>query len=169
MGHLSPSEILKEAKHLMLIKTEIKIAKYIQGDIPLVKRPFKHIGEEIGIGEEKVIDGINDLIKRGIIRKFGAVVRHQKAGFTQNAMVIWAVPEQRCEAVGKIFASFREITHCYERTPPFEEKYNIYTMIHLKENDQEKLIQKLSSAVDIKDFKVLTSEEQFKKSSMEYF
>ena len=153
----------------MLTKTEIKIAKHIQGDIPLTKRPFKRIGEEIGTGEEKVIDGIKGLIKRGIIRKFGATVRHQKAGFTQNAMVIWAVPDERCEAVGKIFASFREITHCYERTPPFEEKYNIYTMIHLKENDQEKLIKKLSSATGIKDFKVLISEEEYKKSSMEYF
>ena len=153
----------------MLTKTEIKIAKHIQGDIPLTKRPFKRIGEEIGTGEERVIDGIKSLIKRGIIRKFGATVRHQKAGFTQNAMVIWAVPDERCETVGKIFASFREITHCYERTPPFEEKYNIYTMIHLKENDQERLIKKLSSATGIKDFKVLISEEEFKKSSMEYF
>ena len=153
----------------MLTKTEIKIAKHIQGDIPLVKRPFERIGEEIGTGEERVIDGIKGLIKRGIIRKFGATVRHQKAGFTQNAMVIWAVPDEQCEAVGKTFASFREITHCYERTPPFEEKYNIYTMIHLKENDQEKLIKKLSSATGIKDFKVLISEEEYKKSSMEYF
>ncbi|MBE9547200.1 MAG: Lrp/AsnC family transcriptional regulator [Proteobacteria bacterium] len=153
----------------MLTKTETKIAKYIQGDIPLVQRPFKRIGEEVGIGEEKVTEAINDLIKRGTIRKFGAVIRHQKAGFTQNAMVVWAVPDERCEAVGKTFASFKEITHCYERTPPFEEKYNIFTMIHFKENDQEKLLQKLSSVTGIKDFKVLISEEEFKKSSMEYF
>jgi DNA-binding Lrp family transcriptional regulator len=149
--------------------SEIKIAMYIQGDIPLIKRPFERIGEEIGTGEERVINGIKGLIKRGIIRKFGAIVRHQKAGFTQNAMVIWAVPEKRCEEVGKIFATFKEITHCYERTPPFEEKHNIYTMIHLKENDQKKLIQKLSSITGIKDFKVLISEEEYKKSSMEYF
>ena len=154
---------------IRLDPSEIKIARYIQGDIPLIKRPFERIGKEIGTGKERVIDGIKGLIKRGIIRKFGAIVRHQKAGFTQNAMVIWAVPEKRCEEVGKIFATFKTITHCYERTPPFEEKYNIYTMIHLKENDQKKLIQKLSSITGIKDFKVLVSEEEFKKSSMEYF
>lgn len=153
----------------MLSKTEIKIAKYIQGDIPLVKRPFKCIGEKIGISEENVVDGIKGLMKRGIIRKFGAALRHHMAGFTHNIMVIWAVPEQRCEEAGRIFASFKEISHCYERTPPFEEKYNLYTMIHLKENSREELIKKLISETGIKDFKVLLTEEEFKKSSMEYF
>jgi DNA-binding Lrp family transcriptional regulator len=153
----------------MFSKTEIKIAKYIQGDIPLTERPFARIGEKIGIREDDVVDGIKGLMKRGIIRKFGAIIHHHRAGFTHNIMVIWAVPEQRCEEVGSIFASFREISHCYERTPPFEEKYNIYTMIHLRGKDQEGFIEKLISATGIKDFKVLLTEEEFKKSSMEYF
>ncbi len=153
----------------MLTETEIKIAKYIQGDIPLVKRPFEHIGIETGMGENEVIEAVNSLLERGIIRKIGAVIRHQKAGFTQNAMVVWAVPGERCEAVGNIFATFKEITHCYERNPPLDKKYNLFTMIHLRENDQKKLIEKLSSAVDIGDFKVLISEREFKKSSMTYF
>ncbi len=153
----------------MLSKTEIKIAQQIQGDIPLVKRPFRRIGKKIGISEEDVVAGIKGLMKRGIIRKFGATLRHHRVGFTNNIMVIWAVPEQQCEETGRTFASFEEISHCYERTPPFEEKYNIYTMIHLKENKQEELIEKLIAATGIKDFKVLLTEEEFKKSSMEYF
>jgi len=153
----------------MLTETEIKIAKCIQGDIPLVKRPFEHIGIETGMGENEVIEAVNSLLERGIIRKIGAVIRHRKAGFTQNAMVVWAVPGERCEAVGNIFATFKEITHCYERNPPLDKKYNIFTMIHLRENDQKELTEKLSSAVDIGDFKVLISEREFKKSSMKYF
>ena len=153
----------------MLTETETKIAKYIQRDIPLVKKPFKYIGLEFGVEENEVIEVVNSLLERGIIRKIGAVIRHQKAGFTQNAMVVWAVPGERCEAVGNIFATFKEITHCYERTPPLNKKYNIFTMVHLRENDQKELIEKLSSAVDIRDFKVLISEREFKKSSMTYF
>lgn len=153
----------------MISKKEKEIAKQIQGDIPLTKRPFGLIGEKIGIREEDVVDVIKGLIKGGIIRKFGAILRHHRAGFTHNIMVVWAVPEQRCEEVGRIFASFREISHCYERTPPFEERYNIYTMIHLRGNDQKRFIEKLITATGIKDFKVLLTEEEFKKSSMEYF
>jgi DNA-binding Lrp family transcriptional regulator len=153
----------------MLSKTETKIAKQIQGDIPLTERPFGRIGEKTEIREEDVVEGIKGLMKRGIVRKFGAILRHHRAGFTHNIMVIWAVPEQRCEDVGRIFASFREISHCYERTPPFEGRYNIYTMIHLRGNDQKRFIEKLISKTGIKDFKVLLTEEEFKKSSMEYF
>lgn len=153
----------------MISKKEKEIAKHIQGDIPLTKRPFGLIGEKTGIREEDVVDVIKGLIKGGIIRKFGAILRHHRAGFTHNIMAIWAVPEQRCEEVGRIFASFREISHCYERTPPFEERYNIYTMIHLRGNDQKRFIEKLITATGIKDFKVLLTEEEFKKSSMEYF
>lgn len=153
----------------MLSKTETKIAKQIQGDIPLTERPFGRIGEKTEIREEDVVEGIKGLMKRGIVRKFGAILRHHRAGYTHNIMVIWAVPEQRCEEVGRIFASFREISHCYERTPPFEGRYNIYTMIHLRGNDQKRFIEKLISKTGIKDFKVLLTEEEFKKSSMEYF
>ena len=148
---------------------EKKIVKLVQQDTPLDKRPFKRIGEEAHVSEEEVITAIRSLIKNGIMRKFGAILRHQKAGFTDNAMVVWAVPSDKCEAVGQTLASFREVTHCYERIPPFEGKYTIFTMVHFRGGEQESMLQKLSREVGIQDFKVLISKEEYKKSSMEYF
>ena len=153
----------------MFTEKERKIAKLIQGDIPLAKRPFKRIGEETGLSEEEVIGTINDLKKKEIIRKFGAILRHQKVGIVKNAMVIWAVPEERCEAIGNILTSLREITHCYERVPPFEGEYNLFAMMHFRDDDPERLIQEISLQTGIKDYIVLETEEEFKKSSMEYF
>lgn len=153
----------------MLTKLEKKISKLIQQDTPLNKKPFKSIGKHIQASEEEVLAAIHGLMKKGIIRKFGAILRHQKAGFTHNAMVVWAVPHEKCESAGHCLAAFREVTHCYERTPSFEGKYNIFTMVHFREGEQENIIQKLSQAAGIKDFKVLTSREEYKKSSMEYF
>ena len=153
----------------MLTEIEKTVAKHIQGDISLEKRPFKRIGEETGLNEEEVIGTINDLKKKEIIRKFGAILRHQRAGIVKNAMVIWAVPEEKCEAIGNTLTSLREITHCYERTPPFEGKYNLFAMMHFKDDDPERLIQEISLRTGIKDYIVLETEEEFKKSSMEYF
>jgi DNA-binding Lrp family transcriptional regulator len=153
----------------MISEKEMKIAQIIQGDLPLEKRPFRELGNLTGMSEEEILKSIGDLMAKGIIRKFGAVIRHQKAGYTQNAMVIWAVPEDQHEAAGNILASFPEITHCYERTPPFEGKYAIFTMVHFREGEGDGVIRKLSEASGIRDFKVLTSEEEYKKSSMEYF
>jgi DNA-binding Lrp family transcriptional regulator len=153
----------------MISRDEIKIARLIQGDLPLDSRPFRDLGNLTGLTEEEVIKSVGDLMAKGIIRKFGAIIRHQKAGYTENAMVVWAVPEDQREAAGNILASFPEITHCYERTPPFEGKYAIFTMVHFREGEGERVIRKLSEASGIRDFKVLTSEEEYKKSSMEYF
>jgi DNA-binding Lrp family transcriptional regulator len=154
---------------MILSKQEKRIAQIIQGDLPLDRRPFKDMRTLTGLTEEEILKSISDLMEKGIIRKFGAIIRHQKAGYTENAMVVWAVPEDRCEAAGNILASFPEITHCYERTPPFEGKYAIFTMVHFRSGENGAVIQKLSDAAGIKDFKVLTSVKEYKKSSMEYF
>jgi DNA-binding Lrp family transcriptional regulator len=148
---------------------EIKIAKSLQGHIPLTKRPYRSIGKKLVLEEADVITAIKNMQDKGVIRKFSAIVKHQQAGYTINAMVIWAVPPPQCEAVGSLFAAYPEITHCYERTPPFEGKYNIFCMVHCRESGLTELIGKLSEASSITDYQVLTSEEEFKKSSMEYF
>jgi len=153
----------------MLTETEKRISKLIQQDIPLEKKTFQRIAEQVLSSEEDVLATIWGLMKNGSIRKFGAVLRHQKVGFTHNAMVIWAVPPEKCESVGNILATFTEVTHCYERVPSFEAKYNIFTMIHFRKENQKNVIRKFSHATGIKEFKVLSSEEEYKKSSMEYF
>ena len=153
----------------MFTEREKKLAKHIQGDISLEKRPFNRLGDELGLTEREVINTINNLKKRGIIRKFGAILRHQKAGLTKNVMVVWAVPEEKCEAMGNVLASYGEITHCYERIPPFEGKYNLFAMMHFRYDNPEKLIQDISLRTGIKDYMILETEEEFKKSSMEYF
>jgi DNA-binding Lrp family transcriptional regulator len=153
----------------MITKEEIRIAGYIQGDISLERRPFAKIGNGAGVSEEEVVDSINGLMKRGIVRKFGAVLRHREAGFRENAMILWAVPEERCDEVGGILASRKEITHCYERTPPFEGKYTVFSMIHSAQGDLDEFVKKISKAIDIHDYLILRSEEEYKKTSMEYF
>jgi len=121
------------------------------------------------MSEEAALDTIGALLQQGAIRKIGAILRHQRAGITRNAMVIWAVPGERAEETGVVFASFKEITHCYERRPPFQGRYNLFTMIHAGEGKLEGVIEKVSKQAGISDYQILLSEEEFKKSSMEYF
>jgi DNA-binding Lrp family transcriptional regulator len=145
------------------------LLRQLQGDLPVEKRPFRAVASGAGMNEEAVLDAIGTLTQQGVIRKFGAILRHQRAGITRNAMVVWAVPPDRTEETGTVFASFREITHCYERRPPFEGRYNLFTMIHAGKDSLENLIARISSKAGIGDYQVLESLEEFKKSSMEYF
>lgn len=155
---------------------EKKVARQVQGDIPLDKRPFETIARRIGVAEEEVIETLKRLQERGVIRRFGAVLRHTRVGFSENAMVIWAVPEKRCEEIGSLLASYKEISHCYERTPPFEGVYNLFTMVHLRGDPGETgtvdrmgvFVRKISAAIGIGQYRILRTLEEFKKSSMEY-
>jgi len=153
----------------VLSPREAEVARLIQGDIPLTGRPFQRIAETIGLTESEILSLAGGLRKRGIIRKFVAIVRHQKVGYTHNVMVIWAVPPAQAEAAGKAFSAFEEVTHCYERTPPFAGRYNLFTMVHFKREADEVLLGEMAAAAGVSDFRVLRSVEEFKKNSMEYF
>ncbi|MBN1625536.1 MAG: Lrp/AsnC family transcriptional regulator, partial [Deltaproteobacteria bacterium] len=110
------------------------------------------------------------LIEEGVIRRFGATLYHQEAGFRSNAMVAWVVPEEKIEETGRVMAEFREVTHCYERRPQKDWKYNLYTMIHGDSRDEcFEIALRISKNTGIHEFNLLFSEKEFKKSSMEYF
>jgi len=157
---------------------ERMVARQVQEDIPLDRRPFEVIGHRIGMGEQDVIGVLKRLQEQGIIRRFGAVLRHTRAGFSENALVVWAVPEEQCEEIGSLLASCKEISHCYERTPPFEGVYNLFTMVHLTgdgggqpgETDRmDAFVRRISEAIGVGAYQILRTIEEFKKSSMEYF
>ncbi|HAR98883.1 MAG TPA: Lrp/AsnC family transcriptional regulator [Syntrophus sp. (in: bacteria)] len=145
------------------------VAAILQKNIPLVKRPFRAIGERLGLAEADVLRIVRELKHEGVIRKVGAILRHQPAGYVHNALILWAVPDGRTDEVGHILAGFPDVTHCYERRPPFAGKYTLFSMVHMRENRQSELLDTLMQATGITDIQILTSVEEFKKSSMEYF
>ena len=154
----------------MIDETEKRIIQLIQGDIPLDVRPFAVLAEKLGIGEDELIERVKSLKQRGIIRRFGATLRHQEAGFSANAMVAWIVPEQSIEEVGNAMAEFREVTHCYQRQSHQDWKYNLYTMIHGESDEQcREIAEKMSAETGVTDYVLLFSEKEFKKTSMQYF
>jgi DNA-binding Lrp family transcriptional regulator len=154
----------------MIEELDKKIIGLIQGDLPLNPKPFAAMAKEIGITEREFVERVADLKKRGIIRRFGATLRHQEAGFSSNAMIAWYVPDDRIDEVGKTLAEFREVTHCYQRKTQKDWKYNLYTMIHGSNHDEcYQIAERMSRAVAIDDRILLFSEKEFRKTSMEYF
>ena len=154
----------------MLTELEKNIIASIQGDIPISPRPFLEIARNLGCGEEKVLEILQNMCDRGIIRRFGATLRHQKSGFRANAMVAWKVEEERIEAVGEKMASFREVTHCYRRNPNPHWPYNLYTMIHADTEDAcREIARKMSAETGENNYSLLFSRKELKKISMQYF
>jgi DNA-binding Lrp family transcriptional regulator len=148
---------------------EKKVARFIQGDIPLVSSPFDEMGAFCGLTTDEILNISESFLEKGIMRKFGAILRHQKAGYGKNALVVWSVPTDQIEKAGKIFASFLFVSHCYERNPAFKKKYNIFTMLHSKDENILSLIKNMATAIDINDYIILESIQEYKKISPEYF
>jgi DNA-binding Lrp family transcriptional regulator len=153
-----------------LTEMEKRVIAAIQGDMPVVARPYEQIASQLEITEENLLAILNDLVERGVIRRFGATLRHQKSGFQSNAMVAWRVDEARIEAVGKIMASFRAVSHCYRRDPTPNWPYNLYTMVHGKDEDGcRHTAGKMAEKAEVQDYALLFSRRELKKTSMQYF
>jgi DNA-binding Lrp family transcriptional regulator len=154
----------------MLTDLEKKVIASIQGDIPIVSRPYQVLAEAIDVSEETFLETLQRLTDRGVIRRFGATLRHQKSGFAANAMTAWQVDEARIEAVGEIMASFRAVSHCYRRDPADGWPYNLYTMIHGKsEEDCRETAKQMSAKSGVETYQLLFSRRELKKISMTYF
>lgn len=144
-----------------------KLLKSAQDGIPIVSEPFKQIAKELSLPEEEVLRRLDNLLKDGVIRRFGASIGHRAIGITANAMCTWNVPEERVETVGAIMAGFPEVTHCYERPRYPDWNYNLFTMIHAYSRDEcNKIAREISIATGIKDYSILFSEREFKKTGV---
>jgi len=154
----------------MIDDVDKQVIRLIQGDIPLEERPFFAMACQIGITEEAFLERVKGLVASGVIRRFGATLRHQEAGYNSNAMVAWLVPEERLEEVGNTLSASREVTHCYHRRPQEDWPYNLFTMIHGSSRKAcQEIAARMAERVHIKDYALLFSEKEFKKTSMAYF
>jgi len=146
------------------------IIRKLQQDLPLDPQPFRIIAEELGITEGELLAKVKEFKEKGYIRRLGAALRHRQMGLKANPMIVWQVPEERVEEVGKKLASFPQVTHCYQRPMLPKLRYNLYSMIHGETREQcYELAEEMAKVVGIKTYQLLFSEEEFKKTSMQYF
>ncbi len=153
-----------------LTEKERRVIRVAQGDMEATASPFALWAEKAGMPEGEFLDILRSLKERGAVRRFGATLYHREAGIAANGMVAWMAPQEDVERIGKLMASYPEVSHCYEREPFEEFPYNIYTMIHAPtEEEAVYTVKRLSEASGVGEYRVLFSTEEFKKTSMKYF
>lgn len=147
-----------------------KIVKVLQEDFPLCEEPYKILAEKVGISEEEFLRRVENFVEDKKIRKIGAVLRHREAGFKANALCAWEVPADKIDEIAKIFSENPAVSHCYDRTTAPDWNYNLYTMIHAKTRAEcDEIIKNLADKTGIKNFQVLYSKKEWKKTGMKYF
>ncbi|KHK03172.1 siroheme decarboxylase subunit beta [Desulfovibrio sp. TomC] len=146
------------------------ILKRVQGTLPDSATPYADIAAAVGTDEAHVISLLARMAETGEIRRFGATLKHQKAGYGANVMVAWSVDEEDVDRMGAIMAKRQEISHCYHRVTCMEWPYNLYTMIHGRSpEDCQAVVTSLAAETGLDDFAMLFSLKELKKVSMRYF
>ena len=154
----------------MLTEIEKRVVAAVQDDMPVCPRPYAEIARRIGLEEAELLETLSRLCQRGVIRRFGATLRHQQSGYRANAMTAWRVPEERVEQVGRLMAASTHVSHCYRRNPAPDWPYNLYTMIHAADEQQcRNIAAELSQRAEVTDYALLFSRRELKKTSMLYF
>jgi len=160
LGRFAPSERTMDA-------LDLEILFAVQDGIPLVGEPFSAIAAHLGITQDEVVQRLKRLREEQVIRKFGLFIWKRKLGVVANAMVVWAVPQERVQHVGEFLSGFKEVTHCYERRTTRRWRYNLYTMVHgTKRKAVTEFVKNLSDSVGVKDYAILFSVKEFVRRSI---
>jgi len=86
----------------------------LQGGFPICAHPFQVLAERLGYSEDVLIEGVQQLIAKGYISRFGPLFNTEKLGGAVS-LAAMAVPPERFDAVADQVNSFEEVAHNYER------------------------------------------------------
>ena len=142
---------------------EIEFVRYMQRDLPVTETPFADAPFPLAEMHRQFMES-------GRMRRFAAVLHHRQAGFSANAMGVWAVPESETDRVGELMATFRAVSHCYRRPSYPDWPYNIFTMVHGKSPEEcEQTLAAIAEKTGIGDRGALYSTKEYKKVRVRYF
>lgn len=149
-------------------KSDRDLLRALEGGLDLTPRPYARLASQLGWSENAVLDRLRALVKRGIISRFGCILRHRRLGYVANAMAVWDVPDDQVDAIAQRLARRDEVTLCYRRRrrPPAW-PYNLFAMIHGRDHTiVTNQISEAARAVGLRDCpsSILFSKRCFKQS-----
>lgn len=142
-----------------------RILAELEQGLALESTPFNAIACKLGIAPKEVVARINELKQKGVIRRFGAVIKPNNIGFSANALIAWKVPQGQIREIGDYMSKLQEVSHCYERKPVSGRwEYNLYTVMHGHERKEvERLANQISEMTGVQTFEVLFSTRDLRK------
>ncbi len=151
---------------------DVATIQAMQGPMEAVERPYDAAAAELGISTEELLERLRNMVDRKILRRVAAILYHRRAGFSANGMGVWKVPEGEIMETGGRMASFRGISHCYQR-PTYEDwPYSVFTMAHGRSKEEcDAILDSIAEECGIgpEDRATLYSSTEYKKIRLRYF
>ncbi len=160
----------KELEPIELSEEDIATIRATQGRMPVIEEPYAPAAERLGVDQDVVFERLQSLRERGGLRRVAAILFHRRAGFSANGMGVWAVPDERILETGIEMASFRGISHCYERPTYKDWPYSVFTMAHGRSKEEcDAILDSIAAKTGVTQRATLYSSTEFKKTRMLYF
>jgi DNA-binding Lrp family transcriptional regulator len=149
---------------------DIDVIRATQGDMPVISEPYAPAAERLGMSVSELLEHMEGMRERGLLRRVAAILFHRRAGFSANGMGVWKVPEERIAELGPKMASYRGISHCYRR-PTYEDwPYSVFTMAHGRSKEEcDAVLDAIAHDTGINERATLYSSTEFKKIRLLYF
>ena len=134
------------------------ILNEIQSHFPIEARPYQALGEKLGCSEEEVLQRVQDLKDREVIRRIGANCNSRKLGYT-STLCAAKVPSRLMERFVEVVNSYTGVTHNYRR----DHDYNIwFTLIAPSEERIEHILHEIVELTGVEEVISLPAERLFK-------
>jgi len=181
-------DAIRNTHDTQLGQIDKRILAGLQEGLKVVKRPFDFISgsTKLTTGDDafEIYDGllhITGMIQDGVINRLGAIVNHNKLGFTANAMFACKANKSRAIKIGEKLAAIGIVSHCYERKifkgceprgvhsiPELRRvqgwPYNIFAMMHgCDMRDIRKVAERFAKSQGLKNWELLPTAEKLKK------
>jgi len=142
----------------------------LQGNLPVVSEPYAPAAAELGIPQPQLLEHLRGMQERRLLRRVAAILFHRRAGFSANGMGVWKVPDDRIMELGMRMASFRGISHCYQRPTYADWPYSVFTMAHGRSKEEcDAILDSIAADTGIQERSTLYSSTEFKKIRLLYF
>ncbi len=124
----APAQLSALERHLIAVT---------QQGLPLVAKPYEALGALLGITETEVLQLMQDMQDRGLIRRIGAVPNHYRLGYLANGMTVWDVDDVLVDEIGERIGSLACVSHCYRRPRHLPAwPYNLFAMLHGRSREE---------------------------------
>jgi DNA-binding Lrp family transcriptional regulator len=147
-----------------------EVVRATQGDLPVVPEPYAEAAAALGLTQDALVEHLQGMRDRGLLRRVAAILFHRRAGFSANGMGVWKVPEDRIADFGPRMAAYRGISHCYERPTYADWPYSVFTMAHGRSKEEcDAILDAIAVETGITERATLYSSTEFKKIRLLYF
>ena len=130
---------------------DCRILDELQNNFPLCQEPYKIIAERLQISCQELWDRIQNLMKKGTIRRMGASLNSHKLGFCSTLAAI-SCQEADVEKAAETIGQYPEVTHSYLRNNDF----NIwFTLIAVDQERIEHILEQIRTSLSLEHSQIL--------------